>query len=161
MTTILTLIFSILLHPVHLSITNIDYNNSEKCFDISIRIFIDDFEMILENYYNEKINIGKENENPDTDKYIRDYIVKNLVLEIDNQEIKNKNYLFIGRKIEDITLWLYFKIKYKEKLNYVTITNSILTDLYKDQKNLLIFTYNEIPKAEEFSCKETKKTFEF
>lgn len=161
------LFFSIYLnpHPIHLTVTNIEYNQTEKKLDISTRIFADDFELILEHYNNEKINFGKKNENPNADKFAIDYFLNNIHLKINNKDIKDSKYSLTGRKLEgkgsEMVVWLYFELNFKNKIENIEITNSLLTDLYRDQKNLLIFTYNNEQSALEFNNKKTKNSLTY
>ena len=61
-------------------------------------------------------------------------------------------------ELKDITLWLYYDIKYSGTVKNVKIFNSLITDLYPDQNNLLIFTYKNTQKALKFSKKNTQLT---
>ena len=47
-------------HPVHLTVTNIEYFQNEKNIIISIRLFTNDFEKILDIKNNITLNIGKK-----------------------------------------------------------------------------------------------------
>ena len=157
-------IFSIiylLAHPIHLTVTNVEYNDSDKYIEISIRLFVDDFETILSHKNNQKINLGKNNENIKTDDFITKYITDNLIFDINYNQINSKKFVLKERKIEDITIWLIFRVKFKGKINKVEITNTLMTDLYRDQKNMLIFTYNNKQSALEFSRKETIRTLSY
>lgn len=137
-------------HPVHLSVTNIEYDSKNKEFDISIRLFVDDFETILNKNYNAVLNIGKKNENPKTKTYINDYIKKNLQININDENITKDKLNLKKREIKDLTIWLTYKIPYKKDFNNCTITNTLMYDLYPDQKNMLIFTINNKQLAFEF-----------
>ena len=43
-------------HPLHVSVTNIDFNNEAKTFQIASKIFINDIEEVIYKKYNLKIN---------------------------------------------------------------------------------------------------------
>ena len=148
-------------HPVHLSVTNIEYNKSEKRIDISIRLFKDDFETILANNNDQEINLNKKNENKNTNLFITKYITDNLKFKINGNHIKERKFIFKERRMEDITMWLTFEIKFKNVINTIEITNTLMTDLYRDQKNMLIFTYNNKQSAIEFTRKKTTNTLTF
>ncbi|MBN2892580.1 MAG: hypothetical protein JXL97_12000 [Bacteroidales bacterium] len=158
---ILILLIQLAAHPVHLTITNIEYEENLKKFDISIRLFVDDFSTILQYKNNEEINLGKNNENPKIEEYITTYITNNLELTVNDKTIKAKSFKLTGRKIEDITLWLDFEVKYKNSINKIKIKNTLMTDLYRDQKNMLILTYKNDQSALEFSFKDTVKTITY
>ena len=144
-------------HPIHLSITNIDYNEGRKKFEISFRLFEDDFRQIIFQKYAVKINLKNINENKESQEYINKYINEHFSLVINGQKTTPENMKFVKSEIEDINLWLYYEIKEKKQVSNVEIFNSLLTDLYRDQKNLLIFTYKNTQKAFTFTKKIRKK----
>jgi len=50
-TLIVFFIINCSMHPVHVTVTNIDFNSSNKTFDISMKLFLDDFQnVILKNH---------------------------------------------------------------------------------------------------------------
>ncbi len=142
-------------HPIHISVTNIDYSLDKKKINISFRLFLDDFDKIVSEKYGIELNIGKKNEHKNSNKYINKYIYENFLIKLNEKDVNSKKIVFNKRKIEDITIWLYYEIDYKTKLKNIEITNTLMTDLYKDQKNLLIFTYKNIQKALTFNRKNT------
>ncbi len=144
-------------HPVHLSVVNIEYK--KKNFNVSIRLFVDDFQKIIYQNYKVNLNLGTPQERKDANTYINKYIYSHLNILPDNKKIELKHYKLISREIKDLTIWLNYKIKYPKKFTTVKIVNSLMTDLYRDQKNLLIFTYNSIQKPFEFYYDKTTVTF--
>jgi hypothetical protein len=155
-TTILLLFLNLFaFHPIHLTVTNIEYNKKTKNFEISIRLFVNDFEKIIYLKNGVQLNIGRKNENPKANSYINKYIKSHLQLTINNQQINPKKFKLKQKKKEDVTLWLYYNVKYKGTFNQITIKNSLMTDLFRDQKNLLIFTYNNKQTPLQFSYRKT------
>lgn len=151
-------------HPVHISVTNVDYNETENVFDLSIKLFADDFEKIISIKNNVVLNLGKKNENIQCNSLIDNYIKHHFILKINNKNlIKGIDLLKKDVKIDDNSVWLYYKLKYKKnKLvegKKVEVVNILLNDLYKDQKNLFIFTYKNT--KEGFNFGKNKINFEF
>ncbi len=146
-------------HPVHISIVNIDYIESEHIFQISIKLFTDDFEKIINYHNNTKLNIGKANEHNKCNEYINQYIKHNLIFKINNKNIL-KNSTLLKKEVhnEENVTWLFYKIKYSSGKK-VSISNTLLNDLYKDQKNLFIFTFKNTQEAYKFE--KNKTNFEF
>ena len=107
------------------------------------------------------MNDGDNTENKKDNIYVTNYITDNLKLNVNNSLISKKKFILKEQKIEDITIWLTYSIKFKDKINKIEITNTLMTDLYKDQKNMLIFTYNNKQSALDFSRKHTKKTLTY
>ena len=146
-------------HPIHVSVTNIDYNSKSKLFDISVKLFADDFSKILNSKYRTKINF--ENKNKNDNRYVDKYIKENLKLFLNNKNINNKKLKLTQvkyKKVENV-VWLYYKYKYSENPKKVKIINTLMNDLYRDQKNLLIFTYKKTQKAFKFDKSKTTENF--
>ena len=147
------------MHPVHLSVTNIEYFNKGKYFEISVRLFLDDLEKNLDTKNNIVLNIGKDNENKNADIYITNYVANNLTFTLNNKKITLDKYNLTKRKIEDLTIWLTFKIRYKPAFSQIKITNTLMFDLYPDQKNMLIFTIDNNQMAFDFNKNKQKIEF--
>ncbi len=146
-------------HPVHISIVNIDYNESEQIFQISIKLFTDDFEQIINRNNNIILNIGKANEHKKCNEYINQYIKNHLIFKINNKNLlKNSTLIKKEDNNEEDVTWLYYKIKYSTGKK-VSISNTLLNDLYNDQKNLFIFTFKNTQEAYKFE--KNKTNFEF
>lgn len=160
--TILITIFSVFFfHPIHLTVTNIEYINKTKSFDISIRIFADDLEKIINTQNKIELNLGKKNELNNSNFYIDKYISSHLSLNINGKNINPKKFILKKKEIKDITVWLSYNVKFTETIKNVEIKNDLLTDLYYDQKNLLIFTFNNKETPLEFNTKTTTNFIKF
>ena len=68
------------LHPVHLSVTNIEYNFSDNNFEISFRFFADDFQNIISQKYSIEINLENININKKSQAHITNYINEHFFL---------------------------------------------------------------------------------
>ena len=146
-------------HPIHLAVTTIEYNVSRDEYDILIRIFTDDLETIINKRYNVDLNLGKENEIKNSQKYIKNYIQDCLIISINKKKLSN-HMEFIRKEhdADENVTFLYFRSK-NSGGKKVSITNILLTDLYDNQKNLLIFTYKNTQEA--FTFEKNKTNFEF
>jgi len=141
---ILTLLMP-LKHPIHVSMTNIDYNKTEKNYNIIIKVFTDDFEKNIYKIYNITLNTNKSNESEKYNEVVTKYINSNLKIYINN---KNQKLKYISKRTNFEATWLNFKLlKIAKKDDNIKITNNIMNQFYRDQTNLLIFTKNDLQKA--------------
>lgn len=125
-------------HPVHVTVANIDFNKEIRAFDISLKIFTDDFEGILNKTYNVQLNLGSKNEYSGSGKYITDYIRNNFGLIVNEDKNHSKRLRFVRKEYNEGAVWLYFTYKLTQKINYLTIVNNLLNDYYPDMTNLVI-----------------------
>lgn len=144
-------------HPMHVSVTNIDYNQNKKYFDISLKLFLDDFITVLKMKNNRNIDLNKSHsssEENDNIKAINNYLSTHFSLEINNRKIKFINFEFVQKKINNESVWLYYKLPFEKKISNIKIYNSLLIDLFPDQTNLVIVTINGEQKGFNLNNKE-------
>jgi len=146
------------IHPIHISLTNIDYNENTKSFTIAIKIFTDDFESILKKKYGIDIKMNNEfDEN--SKKYINKYITENFDFTINNKKVAASQLNFLRKETNFEAVWLYYELKNINNIKSIKLRSSFLDDLYPDQKNLLIFNYKKVKKA--FKFKKSDEIAEF
>ncbi len=147
------------MHPVHFSVVNMEFNEQNQAFDISIKLFADDFEKIVNKNYNVVLNLGKENQLKDCNNYIDRYVKKNFVVVFDKKAVSKKmTQKKVIVKSKEKSVWLYYELQSK-KPHKVLVRNTLMNDLYNDQKNLFIFTYNKFQEAKKFEKNDTDLQF--
>ena len=140
-------------HPIHVSMTNIEYNITENTYNVTIKVFTDDFEKNIYNLYKVKLNTEKKNEYSDYGKVVSEYINKYFKISFDNKHYKLK---FISKKSNFEATWLSFKLSDVSKtVNKAEIINNIMNQFYRDQTNLLIFTKQDLQKAYNMNYNDT------
>ena len=140
----------LLMHPVHVSVTNMEYFPDKQEIEFSTKIFMDDFQLLF--IHLKELNIDFENQDT-VKKYksdINQYIDSHFKLKINNID---KAFTFNGFKNNNDAIWLYYNLKINEEIKSIKIINTILLDLYFDQKNLFIFKAGDIEKAYQFNIK--------
>lgn len=136
--------FLTVVHPLHISVTEISLDEKEHELEIMIRVFTDDLEQA----------IRSERKNPDlnlwspgkttTDKLVWEYLQPKFKL-TSGGEVLNLKYLG-HEKDEDVTVF-YIQVQPMQKFETISITNSIITELYDDQSNLINVTLGETTKS--------------
>ena len=154
----LLLFFILVFHPVHVSVTSMEYNKGEKIFLVSFKVFTDDFETIIERKYGVALNLGKDNELKNTNEYFNRYFRESFSFIINGEELAEPVYL--EKKMNDIAVWLYYMYPTSGNIEKVEIKNIIMLDMFRDQSNLLIFKYNDFEKGFIFDRKKIKIQFQ-
>ena len=144
---LLFIIFPLVLHPVHISMTNIDINSDTRKISIVIKVFSDDFQKIINRNYKINLDINDSVSIFKYRKQISNYITKNLKLIVNNKSLINNKLTFKQTKSNHQATWFYFVINKKVKPQKITIINNLLNDLFQDQKNLVFIKYNGIQKS--------------
>ncbi|RLD57442.1 MAG: hypothetical protein DRJ01_13855 [Bacteroidetes bacterium] len=144
-----------MMHPLHFSVTNIDYNKKNKSFDISLKIFTNDLENAINKNYEKKINL-KEDKNDETNTLINEYVKSNFSIIVDGKKMNKKEFVFKYVKSNENSTWIYYEYKKIKKIKTVSIKNSILMDIFNDQTNLIIFKYLDYQKGFELQNRKEK-----
>jgi len=158
----INLIFGIILafcsHPLHVSFTNLEFNSSVERWEVSVKLFKDDFADDLKNMYAFETVISDE-EKPGEKEYFQRYVEDCLNISFNNESIDVGSWNYEGRKVNFEAVWLNFSFEFDGLLKNVSIENRLMFDLFSDQKNLLIFTYLGEQRAYQF--RHNKPDIEF
>lgn len=121
-------------HKYYVSVTQIEYVEEQKSLQIISRIFIDDFERLLRERYDESITLAIENEKEIVDSYTEKYLKDKITISIDG---RSQNIEFIGKEYEDDIMFVYMEITGVEDINAIEISNSVLFDVFEEQQNVV------------------------
>ncbi|WP_448961092.1 DUF6702 family protein [Larkinella arboricola] len=124
-------------HPVHTSVTQMQFNAAEKTFEVSLRVFTDDLEEALtrENN-NQRVRLNdKDANNPLVERYIRKHF--GLI----NASRQRKPFRYLGKEQEMDATWIYVEVPYSEPVEGSILQQSLLTELFDDQINLVNVSY--------------------
>ena len=117
------------IHKYYVSVTDIEYVNKTKSLQIISRLFIDDFEKVLEERYEKKIYL----ENEESDIYLQKYFSKKLLIKINNKFFPAR---LIGKEVEDDMIHCYLEIENINSIKTIEITNKLFFDLFDSQQNI-------------------------
>jgi len=138
-------LFAFTAHKYYISLIKVEYKTESKSIQVTMRIFIDDLQEAINKTYNKNFELGESDKKNDIDTLINNYIKNNFVIKINSQ---NKNYLFLGKEDEKDVIFLYLEVENIESIQSIEIKNSMLMDVFPEQKNIIKLTIND-----------TKKTF--
>lgn len=134
----------ILLHPLHISVTEITLDEKEKELEIMLRIFTDDLELAIRNAKNDGTLNLLNPSNTTTDKLAWEYLQSRFTLSTDGKIHPVK---YLGHEADENVLIFYVQVQPIKKFKTIDITNSILTELYEDQSNLVNMTVDDNTKS--------------
>lgn len=140
-------------HPFYVSVVEIHVNEDEKLLECAVKIFTDDLERAIREYYQVGVlNIGAEEE-ADTATVLMDAYLKNKV-EI---EINGKPTVFswVGKEGNFDHQWMYFEIPF-QTLKSLRMKSHQLMEVFSDQRNLVHFHFNNQQKTLIFKDNQTQ-----
>ena len=136
--TLLILLFlglsSMAVHKFYVAIYQINYVSQKKRIEITARIFIDDLNEALEFKFKKKTFIGTEKESPEDVVLLKKYLADKFTLKVDGQ-LKPLN--FLSKELENNVLICYLNIKDISKVKNIEVQNSIITEIYSEQQNII------------------------
>jgi hypothetical protein len=130
-----------LFHPVHVSLSNIDIFPDTGEITVSIKLFADDFQSIVNQKYNTKLQLFEGVEPGKDIFFINRYIDSSFVLTINGKEIAGLGYL--RNQMNEGAIWLFYQHASGEKIESLSVSNCLMCDLYQDQTNLVIITVGD------------------
>lgn len=132
-------------HPIHVSVTEITYDESEKELEIISRIFVDDLEAAIRNAKNKPdLNLREPGNSTRLDQLIGEYLQQHFKISLDG---KPQTVLYLGHEFESEAMLCYIQVKNVKKWNIVEIHNSVITELHDDQSNMVHVTVRDKVKS--------------
>lgn len=123
-------------HPIYLSVAEIDYKEEEQALQISIKLFVDDFEQLFSKRLGETVEIGTDREHPQANELLANYVQQHFKLKADGQAIQYK-YLGkeMGEKRNIYECYVFLEAKNLSPFAELTINNSLLIEEHFNQLN--------------------------
>src|ERR1700749_4080923 len=107
--------FLLSFHPIHLSITEVEYNEKSKAIQMTMRIFIDDLELSIRKKINEEeLDLLEPGKGRTTNDLVKAYLAENVKVKVDKKLMK-MNY--IGNEIEGPAIICYVEIENIKKFS--------------------------------------------
>lgn len=133
-------------HKFYVSVTNISYSEKDKALQITTRIFIDDFEKVLEERYGIQTHLATEQESDLADANIEKYLNTKFVLKVNGAHTA---YTFLGKKYDNDIMICYLEVPKVDISNAtsIEIQNEVLTDLFDEQQNVVHFKIKGVKKS--------------
>jgi hypothetical protein len=136
-------------HPLHLSVTNITLENGK--LKISMKTFRDDWETAYFHYHSEPIDLTDSSQREGG--WFRKYLDKSFRISRGTQQ------QWVSMELD--TVWLAgeamtieMHATFPGEPNSLYIYNAILTDIFPDQTNLVVFGFNNRETGIKFDVKK-------
>lgn len=143
-------------HPVHVTLTSIDYISGTDSLKVFIRMYYDDF---LLDYSMSGLPFAErnyaENESFPAD-LLNNYLDEKVSIIINNKHLKGK---LLKQTLEnnEISMSLFYRTE--KKPGTITVRNLIMTTLYSDQANMTIVRINDLEEGVMLTPVKTEQTY--
>jgi len=143
-------------HPVHVTLMSLEYSPEDQKFVGFLQVYYDDFLVDYQNMFGFNPQ-GDITADPASSKeIIMKYLVGKVRFYAGETELKPELSDIILNNNE-LRMSLNYPVKKESDL--FRIKNSILTDIYNDQSNLLIFRYGEFEEGVKLSSLNKEREF--
>ena len=148
-------------HPLHVSMTNLDYNPGDETCIVSVKVFSDDFAAILRKKYGSELLKERDTIRKEDATIFNLYIQENLRISLNGELVSTNSWRMDSVKNNYEASWLYYSFEFGELLQEVSIRNTIFFDLFNDQKNLMVIGNGKKEKALQFTIRKPVYTIRF
>ncbi|MFM8912680.1 MAG: DUF6702 family protein [Flammeovirgaceae bacterium] len=145
-------------HPIHISVTEINYSEKDKSFQITSRLFVDDTELSVRGLKkNNDLDI-LEPKGATTQQLVEEYVRLHLKVWVDGKLAK-MNFLAVEK--EDLSFVCYIEIPSIKKVKSLRVQNDCIMETHEDQSNLVHVTYLAPVKSARLTRNKPDETFTF
>lgn len=124
-------------HDYHVSKTNVRYAAEKRQVQVEMHVFVEDLEKdMVAAGAPEGMEIGTKRQHEDAERYLTAYLEKNFRVKWNEEALPLE---IAGYELADDLhgLWIYLAAPTDEQPVEVTITNTLITGIYPDQKNIV------------------------
>ena len=122
------------IHPYYVSTMDIDYRPDRSVLQITIRVFIDDWQLMLNTDYDQDLRLDPDSDAAQTVIHSSDYLQKEIELKLNDNKVQP---VFLGREYQDDQIVFYLEIKDVAEVKTLTVSNSILFEVLDGQQNIV------------------------
>jgi len=141
-------------HPLHLTFTNLEFKTQNSHWVLTLKVFSDDFATNLKMATGSEYIIDKKSKNSETEQILKQWLENRLRIWFDSKLIEFDTWKFDGIKVKEDASWLTYTFTAPLPVSEIKIRNTLLFDLYSDQKNLFIVSMGQFQSAHEFKNKD-------
>lgn len=127
-------------HPIHVSVTEIEMNDEKKRLEIMMRVFIDDLELTLRQHFRQPELDVLDPKGQTLDQLMEAYLKLRFQVALDG---KPQVVQYLGSERDHEAFIFYIEVEKVRKWRSIQVQNSIITEIYDDQSNLVHVTLAE------------------
>ena len=122
------------IHPFHVSVVEINHNETDKTLEISCKIFTDDFEKVLAQNYKIKVDLTNPPDRKAMDSVVKNYILSHFSVSVDG---KPGVLSYLGFEKENEAVYCYVQVENVPLVKKVEFTDKLMQDMFTDQVNIV------------------------
>ena len=122
------------IHPYYVSTLEIDYRPDRAALQITIRVFTDDWQLMLNTHYDKTLRLDPDTDTEKVLTHSADYFQQYLELNLNGKDVTPR---VLGKEYQDDQLVLYLEIAGVAELQTIAVSNRILFAEFEGQQNIV------------------------
>ncbi|PID70208.1 MAG: hypothetical protein CSA39_02055 [Flavobacteriales bacterium] len=131
-------------HKFYVSMKKVEFVPKSKTVQITMRIFIDDLQLAVNNEFNKQIELAVTDESDDYNYLINKYLNKRFKLIINGKE---QPLNFLGKEYDYDLAILFIEVENINSIESIAIDDTMLMKEFPTQKNIIKLKINNIKKT--------------
>ena len=131
-------------HKHYISLTKVDFIKEKKVIQVTMKFFIDDIELALENRHGQALELTTKDENKMADKFLEGYIRQKFKVWVNEEE---KAYTYLGKEYENNEVFFYLELENISDIKTIEIQNSMLFEEFEEQQNYIKLNIENVQKT--------------
>lgn len=153
-----SLCYTSLEHKFYVSVSDAVYNEEAEAIQMITRVFIDDFEEVLNLRYGTSISLEEGESSKETENLIEEYLKQKVKFLANGNEF---TITYVGKQYDVDQLKLFIEVEQMKPFSEIEVTILLLTDLYDEQKNLFHLKKGEKTKSSVLVKDKSKALLKF
>ena len=122
------------LHPVYVSVTEIEHNAKENSLEISCKIFTSDLEAVLRKSNKIKVDLLAPSDKKAMENLVSNYIQQHLKISVNEKPLQLS---FVGYEQNEETIQSYFQIDEVKSIKSMEVQDYILYEYKSEQMSII------------------------
>lgn len=119
-------------HEFYVSILTVRHSSATRTLDLTWRMTAHDIEHALENVA--PLKLASADQHPRSDSILFAYANEHLTMLMNGHKLRTE---WLGHELDGETLYCFLQVKDVDSLDSLTLSNSLLQDLFYEQQNLV------------------------
>ncbi len=143
-------------HPVHVTLMSVEYSDKSDSFNVFLKVYSDDFLLDYRTLSGDTSNVVLASDNNEVRKIVERYIKDRVQIYAEGNKLESR-IVNINFSEGELKMDLVYN-NIRNSKSYL-VRNMILTDIYKDQSNLLIFRFGNYEEGFKLTADKQEQEF--
>jgi len=146
----------IMFHPVHVTLTSIDYVKERRELEVFVKLYYDDFLLECSKEGNDTESLISARVNDDLKQLMERYLNDKVIIKINSKKVQGR---LKDINVQDNEARVNLVFNDIQKPKEIVVRNLIMTDLYSDQANMVIIRVGDFEQGVKMTAEIREQSF--